>query len=78
MDASERVKVSVGVSPALRDVMSELMAIVGLRVSMESVSELLLWLLSALVLPAESEKTPEATEITPSLLLSMLGVKLAV
>ena len=45
-EGSESVKVSVGVSPVLRDVMSELMVMVGgvvsaVVVSIESVSELL-------------------------------------
>ena len=83
VDASERVKVSVAVSPALRDVMSELMAMVGgvvsaVVVSIESVSELLASLPSWLMLPAESENTPDATEITPSVVLFVLGVKVAV
>ena len=81
-EGSESVKVRL-LLPALRDVMSELMAMVGgvvsaVVVSIESVSELLLWLPSSLVLPAASEKTPEATEITPSVVLSVLGVKVAV
>ena len=82
-EGSESVKVRLAVLPALRDVRSELMAMVGgvvsvVVVSIESVSELLLWLPSSLVLPAASEKTPEATEITPSVVLLVLGVKVAV
>ena len=83
VDASESVKVSVAVSPALRDVMSELMAMVGgvvsaMVVSIVSVSELLESEPSVLELPDESEKAPDATEITPSAVLSVLGVKVAV
>ena len=40
-DASERVKVRVAVSPAYRESTSELMAMVGLTVSTERVTELL-------------------------------------
>ena len=51
---------------------------VGLTVSMESVSELLESEPSVLELPAESEKAADATEITPSVVLSAVGVKVAV
>ena len=77
MDASESVKVRVAVSPALRDVMSELMAIVGLTVSTERVTELLASEPSALVLPEASENVELATEMTPSVVLSVVGVKVA-
>ena len=82
-DDSERVKLIVGMSPLLRDIRFELMLIVGgvvsaVAVSIERVSELLLSLPSRLVLPAESEKTPDATAITPSVVLFVFGVKVAV
>ena len=77
VDDSERVKVRVAVSPALREEVSEVRAMVGLTVSMLRVSELLASEPSALELPAESEKTPEATEITPSVVLLLVGVKVA-
>ena len=77
MDASESVKVRVAVSPALRDVMSELMAIVGLTVSTERVTELLASEPSALVLPEASENVKLATEMTASAVLSVVGVKVA-
>ena len=77
VDDSERVKVRVAVSPALREEVSEVRAMVGLTVSMLRVSELLESEPSALVLPDESEKTPEATEITPSVVLLLVGVKMA-
>ena len=75
--ASERVKVRVAVSPALRDETSELIAMVGLTLSTERVTELLLSLPSSLLLPEALEKTPEATEMTPSLVLSSVGVNVA-
>ena len=77
MDASESVKVRVAVSPALRDVMSELMAMVGLTVSTERVTELLASEPSALVLPEASENVELATEMTASAVLSVVGVKVA-
>ena len=77
VDDSESVKVSVAVSPALREEESEVRAMVGLTVSMERVSELLESEPSVLELPDESEKAPDATEITPSVVLSVWGVKVA-
>ena len=77
MDASESVKVRVAVSPALSDVMSELMAMVGLTVSTERVTELLASEPSALVLPEASENVELATEMTASAVLSVVGVKVA-
>ena len=77
-DDSERVKVRVAVSPALRDKTSDVTATVGLTVSTERVTELLLSLPSALLLPAESENVELATEMTPSVVLSSVGVKVAV
>ena len=77
VDASEREKVSVAVSPALREEESEVRAMVGLTVSTVRVSELLESEPSVLELPDESEKAPDATEITPSVVLSVWGVKVA-
>ena len=77
-DGSESVKVSVAISPACRDEMSDVRAMVGLTVSTEKVTELSGSAPSILGMPAESEKTPEATEITPSVVLSESGVKIAV
>ena len=54
------------------------MAMVGRRVSTEKVRELLASDPSLLVLPAESENLEEATEITPLVVLSVAGVKVAV
>ena len=64
VDSSEREKVRVAVSPALREEESEVRAMVGLTVSMERVSELLESEPSVLELPDESEKAADATEIT--------------
>ncbi len=50
---------------------------VGLTLSTERVTELLLSLPSALVLPAESENFELATEMTPSVVLSAVGVNVA-
>ena len=52
LDDSESVNVRVVVSPAFSDVTSELMAMVGLTVSTERVTVLLLSEPSVLVLPA--------------------------
>ena len=76
-DASESVKVSVAVSPVLREEESEVRAMVGLTVSTERVRELLGSEPSWLVLPAASEKASDAMEMTPSVVLSVLGVKVA-
>ena len=76
-EASESEKERVAVSPALREEVSEVRAMVGLTVSMVRVRELLESEPSALVLPDELEKTPEATEITPSVVLLLVGVKVA-
>ena len=54
------------------------MAMVGRTVSTVKVTELLASAPSLLVLPAESENFELATEITPSVLLSVVGVKVAV
>ena len=77
VDASEREKVRVAVSPALREEVSEVRAMVGLTVSMESVSELLESEPSVLELPDESEKAADATEMSASVVLSAVGVKVA-
>ena len=83
--ASERVKVRVAVSPAPREssASSSVMAMVGgvlsaAVVSTVKVTELLASAPSLLVLPEESENLDEATEITPSVVLSVVGVKVAV
>ena len=76
-DASEREKEREAVSPAINEETSELTAMVGLTVSMERVSELLASEPSVLELPAESENVELATEMTPSVLLSVSGVKVA-
>ena len=79
VEASERVKVSVDVSPALRELSasSSVIAIVGLLVSTVKVTELFASAPSLLVLPAASENFVLATEIAPSAVLSAVGVKLA-
>ena len=76
--ASERVKVKVVVSPAFNDEALDVIAIVGLTVSTERVKTLLLSDPSAFSLPAESENFDEATLITPLLVLSDVGVNVAV
>ena len=77
-EGSERVKVSVVVSPALREESVEVRAMTGLTVLMERVRELLVLSPLLLVLPAELEKVPEATEMTASEVLLALGVNMAV
>ena len=77
VDDSESVKVRVAVSPAFKEETSELTAMVGLTVSIVRVSELLESEPSVLVLPEESEKTLDATEITPSAVLLVSGEKVA-
>ena len=76
--ASERVKVTVVVSPAFNDDALDVIAIVGLTVSTLRVKVLLLSDPSAFSLPAESENLEEATLITPSVVLSAVGVNVAV
>ena len=80
VEASERVKVMVAVSPAPRELSasSSVMAMVGRTVSTEKVTELLASAPSLFVLPAESENFELATEITPSVVLSDVGVKVTV
>ena len=77
VDASEREKERVAVSPALREEESEVRAMVGLTVSMESVSELLESEPSRLRWPNEFEKVPDATEMSASVVLSAVGVNVA-
>ena len=76
--ASERVKVTVVVSPAFNDEALDVIAIVGLTVSTDKVKVLLLSDPSAFSFPAESENFDEATLITPSVVLSAVGVNVAV
>ena len=80
VEASERVKVRVDVSPALRELSawSSVMAMVGRTVSTLKVTELFESDPSLFVLPAESENFELATEITPSVVLLSVGVKVAV
>ena len=78
VDASESVNVTVVVSPAFNDEAADVIAIVGLTVSTDSVKVLLLSDPSAFSLPAVSENFDEATLITPSVVLSAVGVNVAV
>ena len=77
VEASEREKEREAVSPALSEEVSEVRAMVGLMVSMLRVSELLESEPSRLLLPAASENFTLATEITPSVVLLFVGVKVA-
>ena len=74
---SESVKVRVAASPALREETSELTAMVGLMVSTERVTVLLLSDPLVLALLAASVKVLLATEITPSVVLLVEGVNVA-
>ena len=78
LDDSESVNVSAAVSPAFKEETSELMAIVGLMVSIESVTVLFESEPSLLKLPTASENLVDAIEITPFVVLSAVGVKVAV
>ena len=78
VDASERMNVRAAISPARKEETSDLMAMVGLIVSTLKVTELLASVPSLLALSAESENFELATEITPLVLLSAFGVKVAV
>ena len=78
VDGSESVNVMSAVSLALSEEVSEVRAMVGLTVSMLRVSELLESEPSLLELPDELEKALDATEITPSVVLLAVGVKVAV
>ena len=77
VEDSEREKLSDAVSPALSEATSELIEMVGLRVSTVRVTELLASDPSALRFPEESENLDDATEITPLVVLSAVGVKVA-
>ena len=78
VEASERVKVTVVVSPAFNDEAVDVIAIVGLRVSIDKVKVLLLSDPSSFALPAELENLFEAILITPSVVLCTIGVNVAV
>ena len=78
VDGSESVNVMSTVSLALSEEVSEARAMVGLMVSMLRVSELLESEPSVLELSDELEKAPDATEIKPSVVLSAVGVNVAV
>ena len=78
VEASEREKVRLAVSPAFKEETSDVTAMVGLTVSTVRVSELLGSAPSVLVLPAASVNLADATDITPSVVLSAAGVKVAV
>ena len=79
VEASERVKVSVDVSPVLRELSSSssVRAMVGLMVSTLKVTELLASEPSLFELPAESENLELVTEMTPLAVLLLVGVKVA-
>ena len=76
--ALERVKVTVVVSPAFNEEEADVIAIVGLTVSIERVRVLLLSDPSTFALPSALENLFEATLITPSVVLSAFGVNVAV
>ena len=76
-EGSESVKVSVVVSPALREERVEVRAMTGLTVLMERVSVLLVLSPSLLKIPL-LEKALLPTSMTPSMVLLALGVKVAV
>ena len=78
VDASEREKERLAVSPAWSEAVSELRLMVGLRVSTVRVSELLRSVPSVLVLPAASVNLADATAISASVVLLLVGVKVAV
>ena len=72
------MKVIVVVSPSFNDDASDVISIFGLTVSTNKVKMLLLSDPSALVLHAASENFDEATLITPFVVLSAVGVNVAV
>ena len=76
-EGSERVKVSVVVSPALREERVEVRAMTGLTVLMERVSVLLVLSPSLLKIPL-LEKALLPTSMTPAMVLLVSGVKVAV
>ena len=75
---SERIKVTFAVSPTFNDDDADVIAIVGLTVSTDKVNLLSVLDPSVFVLPAESENFDESTLITPSVVLSAVGVNVAV
>ena len=78
VEASEIANATVVVSPAFNDEAPDVIAIVGLTVSIDKVKVLLLSDPSVFVLLAELENLFEATLITPSVVLSAVGVNVAV
>ena len=75
---SERVKVNVAVSSFANVETSDVIAIVGLSVSTLSVTVLFASLPSALALLKASLNLSDATLITPFVVLSSVGVNVAV
>ena len=73
LDASDRVIVNVAVSPTFNVETSEVILIVGSSVSTERVTVLE----TSLLFPAASTNLSEETLITPSALLSSVGVNVA-
>ena len=78
VEASLNVNVIRAVSPAFREVTSEVTMIVGSTVSIASVTELLISAPSILKLPAVSLNVPLATLIAPFVVLLISGVNVAV
>ena len=78
LDVSESVNVSTAVSPAFKEVTSELMATVGLTVSTVRVTLLSESEPSLLAVPAALVNFADATEITPLVVLFAVGVNVAV
>ena len=78
IEASERVKATVVVSPAFNEDAADDITIVGLTVSTDRVRVLFASDPSSFALPSESENLFEATLITASVLLSAVGVNIAV
>ena len=77
VEFSESKKVRFVFSPAFREEDSALMAMVGLTVSIESVTLLSASEPSLLKLPAASQNLSDATETEPLMVLSVVGVKVA-
>ena len=73
VDASDRVIVNVALSPTFNAVTSEVILIVGSTVSTERVTVLE----TSFIFPAASTNLSEETLITPSALLSSVGVNVA-
>ena len=67
----------VAVSPAFKEEISDVTAMVGLTVSIVRVSELLGSAPSVLELPAVSVNLADATAISASVVLLLVGVKVA-